>query len=167
MGISIRMAGDDDVGVLASLRRTWKEEDVGGPIDDPGFEAAFGDWWAAERPTRTFFLVEVSGSAVGMANVMRYDRMPVPGSTAGHWGYVANVFVLAEHRNAGIGRALMDELVAWASKAGLAHLRLAPSPLSESFYASLGFRAGSVVQLDPPQDQSVQAARTGAEFAPP
>ena len=152
MDICIRVAGDDDVGVLARLRLIWNEERDGGPIDDPDFEEKFREWWTAERPSRTFFLVEAGGAAVGMANVKQYDRMPVAGRTsAGRWGYVGNVFVVAEHRNAGIGRALMDELVAWARHAELAHLRLAPSPLSNSFYARLGFLPGAVVELDPPR----------------
>lgn len=155
VGISTRIAGDGDVGVLADLRRTWNEESVGGSIDDPGFDAAFREWWTAERRTRTFFLVEVGGAAVGMANIKRYDRMPVAGRlSAGSWGYVGNVFVLAEHRNAGVGQALMDELVAWAGQVGLAHLRVAPSPMSKSFYARLGFLPGAVVELDPPRTYS-------------
>jgi GNAT superfamily N-acetyltransferase len=151
VGVSIRVAGDDDVGVLASLRRAWNEEDASGPIDDAGFEAAFGEWWAAERPSRTFFLVEVDGRPVGMANVKRYRRMPIVGRpSGGWWGYVGNVFVLAEHRNTGLGRVLMDELIAWAGRERMEHLRLAPSDLSKPFYARLGFLPGAVVELDPP-----------------
>lgn len=152
LNISIRAATDHDVGVLASLRRDWNVEDAGGPIDDAGFEAAFRAWWTAERPTRTFFIAEVDGKAVGMANVKRYDRMPALGRSSGaRWGYVGNVFVLAEYRDTGIGRALMQALIVWASEAGLSHLRLAPSPSSKSFYAQLGFLPGSVFELDPPQ----------------
>jgi GNAT superfamily N-acetyltransferase len=151
VSVEIRVAGEDDVGRLAGLRQAWNEEQAGGPIEDPGFDAAFGRWWAAERSSRTFFLVEVDGRPVGMANVKRYDRMPVAGTASGGWwGYVGNVFVLAEHRGAGLGRALMDELIAWAGRAGMDHLRLAPSPLSASLYARLGFVSGAVVQLDPP-----------------
>lgn len=150
LSTSIRVAGDADVGVLAQLRRVWNEENAGGPVDDAGFEAAFAKWWAVEHTSRTFFLVEVDGRPVGMANVKHYDRMPAAGRTSGmRWGYVGNVFVLAEHRDAGIGQALMDELIAWAGQMGLDHLRLAPSPLSTSFYARLGFVPGAVVQLDP------------------
>lgn len=152
--MSVRVAGRDDVGVLAGLRRTWNEEHIGGPADAPEFEGAFRAWWDAERPTRTFFLVEVDGAVVGMANVKRYDRMPVAGGANGlRWGYVGNVFVRAEYRNAGIGRVLMDELIAWATEADLDHLRLAPSPESRSFYARLGFVPGAVVELDPPRHQ--------------
>ena len=146
-----RVAGDADVDALVALRRAWNEENAGGPIDDAAFEARFRDWVADEAATRTFFLVWLDGAPVGMANVKRYDRMPVAGrESAGRWGYVGNVFVLAEHRNGGVGQVLMDELVSWAGQQDLVHLRLAPSPRSTSFYARLGFVAGAVVELDPP-----------------
>lgn len=103
------------------------------------------------RAFDTFFLAQKGADVVGMANVKRYDRMPVAGvASAGSWGYVGNVFVLPEQRNAGVGRALMDEILAWAAQNGLAHLRLAPSPRSRPFYERLGYAPGSVVELDPP-----------------
>lgn len=151
MRVAIRIAGDDDVDVLAGLRREWNAENAGSPVEDTGFEAAFVEWWTQERSTRTFFVVELDGRAVGMANVKRYDRMPAAGQPSGTcWGYVGNVFVSARHRNGGLGRALMEELIAWSAGARMDHLRLAPSPLSQSFYARLGFLPGAVVQLDPP-----------------
>ena len=146
----MRIAGEEDVSLLAVLRRAWNDETADGPIDATGFYAAFRAWWDAERPTRTFFLAQVDGAVVGMANVKRYERMPVAGRTAGHWGYVGNVFVLPEHRNAGVGQALMEEIHGWAIREGMAHLRLAPSPLSVRFYERLGYAAGAVVELDPP-----------------
>ena len=151
MRILIRVANEADVLILAALRRRWNEENAGEPVDDPDFDATFTRWWTAERDTRTFFLATASTGAVGMANVKRYDRMPVAGTpTAGSWGYVGNVFVVAEQRNAGIGQALMREVLTWAANNKLAHLRLAPSPRSRPFYERLGYTSGSVVELDPP-----------------
>lgn len=150
---TVRIASDDDVGVLARLRRAWNEEHAGTPVDDDAFDDAFGEWWAEERATRTFFIVDVDDHPVGMANVKRYHRMPAAGrASAGWWGYVGNVFVLPEHRNAGVGHALMQQLISWAGTEGMEHLRLAPSPLSRTFYARLGFVPGAVVELDPPLD---------------
>ena len=150
MAVEVRVAGEDDVGVIAALRRRWNEERREAPIDDPGFEASFRRWWEAERATRTFFLAELDGRPVGMANVKRYTRMPAAGMvSAGEWGYVGNVFVLAEHRNARIGQVLMERIVQWAGAHGLEHLRLAPSERSVPFYARLGFVPGAVVELDP------------------
>jgi GNAT superfamily N-acetyltransferase len=151
MGASIRIATDDDRPALAALRHRWNEENAGAPIEDPGFDEAFTRWWDAERATRTFFIAEEDAEAIGMANVTHYERMPVAGDgDAGRWGYVGNVFVVPERRNGGIGQLLMDDILAWAARDGLAHLRLAPSPRSFSFYERLGYRTGAVVELDPP-----------------
>jgi GNAT superfamily N-acetyltransferase len=151
MRTAVRIAEESDVSTLAALRRAWMEENAGGRIDDPDFEAAFREWWKTEHDTRTFFLLEVDGLAVGMANVKRYIRMPATGrASAGQWGYVGNVFVLATRRDAGLGQVLMDEVLAWAGREGLVHLRLAPSPRSVPFYARLGYLPGAVVELDPP-----------------
>jgi len=151
VALTVRRCGADDVDAIATLRRAWNEENADGLIDDDSFPTVFAAWWEAEQHTRTFFVVEIDGRAVGMANVKHYERMPVAGrSSGGWWGYVGNVFVLEQHRNAGVGRALMDALTEWAFAAGAEHLRLAPSPLSVSFYDRLGFTPGSVGELDPP-----------------
>lgn len=147
--VRVRVAGEVDLGTLVALRRTWNEENQG-PIDDPGFEARFVAWLVAEGASRTYFLAEVGGDAIGMANVKRYERMPAAGrQSAGAWGYVGNVFVLAPHRNDGAGAALMEAVKVWSWAEGYDHLRLAPSDLAFPFYERLGYVDGHVVQLDP------------------
>ena len=148
--MNVRVAGEDDLDALVALRLAWNEEAQGQAIDDPAFAASFVAWMVAEAPTRTFFLAEVDGEPVGMANVKRYERMPAAGMpSAGWWGYVGNVFVLPVHRDAGIGAALMESLRAWAWDNGYERLRLAPSPKAGRFYERLGYVAGHVVQLAP------------------
>lgn len=148
--MNVRVAGEGDLDALAALRLAWNEEHQGHAIDDPAFVAAFVAWMVAEAPTRTFFLAELDGEPVGMANVKRYERMPAAGmASAGWWGYVGNVFVLPAHRDAGIGAALMEALQAWAWDNGFEHLRLAPSSKAVRFYERLGYVGGHVVQLDP------------------
>jgi GNAT superfamily N-acetyltransferase len=151
--VSIRIGGPADVATLAGLRRAWSAETAGDRATDDGdFDAAFRAWWEAEHDTRTFFLAEAQRTPIGMANVKRYDRMPSAGrASAGCWGYVGNVFVLAPHRDTGVGAVLMRAIVDWATGEGLEHLRLAPSPRSVPFYGRLGFVPGAVVELDPPR----------------
>ncbi len=152
MTVTIRIATDADQATVAALRRRWNEENAGGRIDDAGFDEAFGRWWTAERATRTFFLAEDGAEPVGMANVKRYERMPAAGGVpAGAWGYVGNVYVVTQRRNAGIGATLMRAVLDWAAANDLGHLRLAPSPRSVPFYERLGYEPGAVVQLDPPR----------------
>jgi GNAT superfamily N-acetyltransferase len=149
--LTVRVAGVDDQPILVALRRAWNEEDADGAVDDVEFGERFVAWLAAERDSRTFFLAAVDGEPVGMANVKRYERMPVAGRPdAGHWGYIGNVFVRADHRDVGVGRVLMDALVAWCAERGYERLRLSPSERARPFYTRLGFVPGQVIQLDPP-----------------
>jgi GNAT superfamily N-acetyltransferase len=149
VGIAVRIAGDDDVPVLVALRRAWNEESEGGPIADADFERRATSWLETEWSTRTFFLVEVDGEPVGMANLKRYERMPVAGRpSAGHWGFVGNVFVRSDRRDAGVGTALMDELITWSRANGYERLRLAPTERARPFYRRLWFEPGMVIQLN-------------------
>jgi GNAT superfamily N-acetyltransferase len=147
-GVAVRIAGEGDVPTLIALRRTWNEEDHGHATDDVDLEARFVSWLVQEGDTRTFFLAEVDGEAVGMANVKRYVRMPAAGRPdAGHWGYIGNVFVRADHRDAGVGQALMGALIDWCRENRYERLRLAPTERARPFYERLGFAPGQVIQL--------------------
>jgi GNAT superfamily N-acetyltransferase len=148
LNVSVRVAGERDTYTLVALRRAWNEEDAGAQADDHEFAGRFVAWMASEGATRTFFVVEVDGEPVGMANVKRYVRMPVAGrGDAGHWGYIGNVYVRADHRDAGVGRALVDALIAWCAEHGYERLRLAPTERARPFYTRLGFVPGQVIQL--------------------
>jgi GNAT superfamily N-acetyltransferase len=146
--VTTRVAAAEDLPTVAALRREWREE-TEGPIDDPAYERRFADWVVAEGDRRTYFIVAVDGVDVGMANVLRYDRMPTPGGSGGSWGYVGNVYVRAAHRNGGVGGVLMQAVRDWARAAGYDHLRLAPRTESIPFYERLGYAFGHVVELDP------------------
>ena len=62
--------------------------------------------------------------------------------------YVANVFVLAEHRYAGVGTALHEAAVAHARREGFVRLVLNPSERSVPLYERFGFRPSRLLQLD-------------------
>ncbi len=84
-----------------------------------------------------------------MANAAIFERMPVPGTGSARWIYVANVFVLPDHRRQGIAADLMSAIVDWARAEGMVRIVLAPSEMSIPFYASLGFRAADdLMRLD-------------------
>ncbi len=90
--VTIRVADERDVAALAGLRRAWLEEREGHPVSDPGFEAAFEQWWRVEQPRRTFWLAEAgtdrSGfTAIGSINVVEIVHMPRPGARGGRIGH--------------------------------------------------------------------------------
>jgi GNAT superfamily N-acetyltransferase len=135
----IRIADPSDGPALAALRRAWTTEQHG-PAGDADFEARFLDWYGREFDRRVSWLAEVDGAAVGMMNLAVFDRMPQPGRDAGTWGYLANAFVLAAHRDRGIGSLLLRALLAHADNQHYVRLVLRPSPRSVPFYERAGFR---------------------------
>jgi GNAT superfamily N-acetyltransferase len=142
----IRRAVDADVPAIARLRRDWTQEQLGGSAD-PDFEQRFAAWYAQEASRRIIWLAEVDGYVVGMVNLAVFERMPRPGRPASCWGYLGNAFVLAEHRNQGIGQRLLDALLDHADRNGFARVVLSPSERSIPFYQRAGFGAADVLMV--------------------
>lgn len=135
---AIRTAGPADGSALAALRRAWTEEDTG-DVADEGFEARFLAWYEHESAHRLTWLAELAGQPVGMMNLRVFERMPRPGRDAGRWGYIGNAFVLAAHRDQGIGSRLLAAVLAHADSRGFARVVLRPSQRAIPFYQRAGF----------------------------
>ena len=152
----VRVADERDEAALAALRRAWLEERTGHPVDDPGFEAAFAQWWRLERPRRTFWLAEAGSersgwTPVGSINVGEIVHMPRPGGRAGRIGQVGSAFVLSAFADRGVAAALLAHAVEHARERRYRRLVLAPTGTSAPFYRRVGFDpAGeSLLVLDP------------------
>jgi GNAT superfamily N-acetyltransferase len=142
--VSVRRTGPDDVPLLIELRRAWSAESTGHEIEaDAEFVAAFTDWYLREAEQRITWIAEVEGQPVGMLNMLVYTRMPRPRAAsagrASQWGYIANVFVLAGHRNRQVGQRLLDAAIDHADDEGFVRVLLSPSERSVPFYARAGF----------------------------
>lgn len=74
----IRQAQLDDVPLLVMLRRRWTVET--GAADDSTFPQRYASWHQAEQSRRRFWLAEIEGEAIGMVNLVVFDRMPRPRS---------------------------------------------------------------------------------------
>ena len=152
----VRVADERDEAALAALRRAWLEERAGRPVDDPGFEAAFAQWWRLELPRRTFWLAEAGSersgwTPVGSINVVEIVHMPRPGGRGGRIGQVGSAFVLNAFADRGVAGALLERAVEHARERRYRRLVLAPTGNSAPFYLEAGFvGAGeSLLVLDP------------------
>jgi GNAT superfamily N-acetyltransferase len=150
----VRLATYDDRASIARLRQAWTEEGVG-PLDDQTFESRFNEWFEREHDQRLTWLAFADGveEPVGMLNLLVFTRMPtpvVPGSRRPtRWGYLANCFVLADHRNTGLGALLLAACVAHADEHRFARVVLSPTELSIPFYARAGFEPATSLMIRP------------------
>jgi N-acetylglutamate synthase-like GNAT family acetyltransferase len=135
---TVRAATRDDVDALIVLRSGWSVERRGARLD-PGFADRFRAWFDDEARQRRFWIAEVDDAPAGMVNLFTFARMPVSGEAAGGWGYLANLYVVPEQRESGVGRRLVDALVAHADAAGLERVVLSPSEQSLPLFRHAGF----------------------------
>jgi GNAT superfamily N-acetyltransferase len=103
---------------------------------------------AEHRRTHLPFMVELDGSAVGMAWLVIIERIPGPERWTRLAGNIQSVYVVAELRNSGLGSLLIGTLIDKAREMGLDYLSAHPSPPSFPFYRRLGFAGeGSLLFL--------------------
>ncbi|NYI76169.1 GNAT family N-acetyltransferase [Nocardioides panzhihuensis] len=146
----VRLAGPEEAPLLAGLRRAWVEETAMSSVDDPGFEERFDEWMLKEREQRLTWLGRVGGEPAGMVNMLIFTRMPRPGQERpSRWGYLANFYVLPEHRNSGLGTEMLDALTDHADAEGFVRVVLSPSEKSIPFYERSGFRAAYDLMVRP------------------
>jgi GNAT superfamily N-acetyltransferase len=151
---SIRVATPEDTPVVAAMRRAWTEEYVGRKVEDDAFEQEFAEWSAREQRQRVTWLAEREGHPVGMLNMLVFTRMPrpvdpgAPGRPS-QWGYIANAYVAADQRNAGIGAALVEAATQYADAHRFARLVLSPNDLAISLYQRAGFGPATGLMVRP------------------
>ncbi len=137
-GVTVRQAGPGDLGAIATLRALW-DDATDHPDDLEGFADHFAQWLATEGDRRTIWLAAIDTEDVGMASLFEYRRMPRPGRLDSRWGYVGNMFVRPEHRNRGIGSALLAAITAAADARGYVRLVLSPTARAIPLYHRAGF----------------------------
>lgn len=135
--LTIRQSLPSDTSGLIELRTMWAGEQTPEPLEDPDFEVAYRSWEA--NNSRTMFVAELDGTLVGMLNLMVFERMPKPGKKSTCWIYLVNAFVVAAHRNMGVGSRLMDAAIQFSRDIHAARIVLSPSDESQTFYARHGF----------------------------
>jgi GNAT superfamily N-acetyltransferase len=136
----VRRAGADDSAALARLRWLWRTTERGEHgLSQPDFEAAFARWWAERRSRHVGFIAKRGDDAVGMAWLAVFERVPQPRHLERLAGNMQSVFVLEEFRNHGIGRRLVEAVIAEARSRGLGYLIVHPSQRAYPLYERLGF----------------------------
>ena len=145
----IRRAVADDAYTLARLRLAmWDEMHPDGPSAAAADrERQFVYWYETiEAGTTVAWLDEADGSPVAMLALLLHQHPPLP-TTTHRRGYVSALYVVPEYRRQGIGRALMDTVIAFAHEQGLQWLELRTSEMARPLYAGLDFKAYEILVL--------------------
>ncbi|MEU4157206.1 GNAT family N-acetyltransferase [Actinoplanes sp. NPDC026670] len=124
----VRMAGPADVTALAEFREI-------GQSDLP----AYAEWVATHQETHLPFVAEAGGRVIGSAWLHVAERVPGNGAMDRWYGDVQSVMVREEHRNQGVGAALMAAILAEAAARGLLHVTVHSGRRAVGFYLRNGF----------------------------
>jgi GNAT superfamily N-acetyltransferase len=124
----VRMAGPADVTALAELRGI-----------DEGDLPACTAWVAAHTGIHLPFVAEIDGRVIGCAWLLVAERVPGNGAMDRRYGDVQSVMVREEHRNQGVGAALMAAIPAEARARGLLHVTVHSGRRAVDFCLRNGF----------------------------
>jgi GNAT superfamily N-acetyltransferase len=152
--LRLRRAGRADLPVILELRLAFDRELLGGdlPPDRVGpHRSQVADYLAThiEGDVYHVWVAEEAGRVVAMGGLVLVDRPPHPRSRRTGEGFIVNVYTLPRWRGKGVGRAVMDALVADARSLGLRRVYLRTSDDGRPLYVGMGFRdPGNYLSLD-------------------
>ena len=105
-------------------------------VEREGFDEAL------DGSDQVVLVAEADGEVVGVAWAGIKSAAPMPFLVRRRYAYVMDISVDEAHREAGVGRALMDEIAVWARGQGVRDIELnvwEDNRQAISFYESLGF----------------------------
>lgn len=142
--VRIRQAETCDIPALASLRWQFKVEDADGSEDHESedvFVERCADWLRTRILNGSWrvWLSEVAGQPYGHVFLGLVDKVPSPFDGLATLGYITNLYVTPDHRNSGLGTALLAEVTRYAAAHSLDTLIVWPSERSAALYQRCGF----------------------------
>lgn len=144
----IRLATIMDAAIMAEMRAAmWDEMNPDRRADDSFRERTAAYWREMlEAGGAVAWIAEVDQQPVGMAALLLHNHPPLPFNERRR-GYVTGVYVAPAQRRQGLGRALMDAVMAYGREHGLQRLELRSSTMGRRLYAGLGFAPQEVLML--------------------
>lgn len=137
-----RRAQKADAPKLALLRWALRTDDS--PNFDPEakeqFIRDFVSWMdSTADEDLVHWIAEQDSELIGVISVRVITKMPSPEALDDKFGYVTNTYVMQEHRDKGIGTALLEEVRSWALQKHLELLVVWPSCRAYPFYERGGY----------------------------
>jgi len=137
----IGFATTDDIAELSRLRWELYAEQEDTPETPDAYRERFARFARSALTSdawRSWVARDGDRLVAGMW-LQTVPRVPVPGKRAGPIGYLTNVYVVPEHRNAGLGAVMLDRVQVWCREEGYSLVIVWPTGRSRSFYMRCGF----------------------------
>jgi GNAT superfamily N-acetyltransferase len=150
---TVRRATAGDIPDLVRLRIAFDDELAGPTPADRADEhrARIETYLRYHVPDGAYrvWVADAGGRVVGMAGLIVIDRPPHPRSRRRPEAMVFNVMTDAAWRRRGVGRAIMEAVIADGRALGCRRIVLRASDVGSHLYAALGFvDPGNWRQLD-------------------
>lgn len=85
-------------------------------------------------------IAHIDGKPAGCGGICIYDEMPSPDNPSGRCAYLMNIYVREPFRGGGLGRSIVDWLVARARERGITKIWLETTPGARRLYDKAGFK---------------------------
>ena len=141
-GVLIRRGVAGDADALARLRLAFRGE-AAIPDENPAAFLARCSTWMRPRlvpdgPWRVWVAID-EDAIVATVWLQLIEKLPNPVGEPEWHGYISSLFVIPEHRGAGLGAALLAEALEECDRRGVDATLLWPTPRSRSLYQRHGF----------------------------
>ena len=102
-------------------------------------ESYYKEHLSDDTHTACFATDEETGMIVGCGGICFQKEMPSPDNLAGTNGYLMNIYTLPEVRGRGVGRQIVEYLIADAKEKGTEKIYLESSGAGKHLYEEMGF----------------------------
>ena len=145
MKLSVKKASNADLDLLMAWRMRVLAE-VFSDSKNPGWEiirrnneSYYREHLANGTHTACFALNEDDGEIIGCGGICYQREMPSPDNITGTNGYLMNIYTLPEYRGQGVGRSIVEFLLADAKGRNTEKIYLESSKVAKHMYDEMGF----------------------------
>ena len=131
-GVTVREARPSDAFSVGALH--IQDERERGHAVPPGYLDALSDAWLRDRARRTWVAEDSRGRPRGGQHGTRVQKLPTAPPPAD-----ARFHGSQDARGCGIGRRLLEALLAWAETDGVSRVQLNSVPEARTLYERMGF----------------------------
>ncbi len=145
MNVDVKKVGLDDLDALMEWRmRVLREVFPGNWVEE---EARIREnnsaYYQAHLSDGThvacFAHDSEGGRIIGCGGICYQEEMPSPDNLSGTCGYLMNIYTVPQYRGEGVGRHIVEFLVADARERGTGKVYLESSKVAKELYRALGF----------------------------